>query len=222
MDSTYIDIFLFTIIGLFSIKGLNSGFISESKGIVALFIALFNARDYAYPIRKYLDEYLKLSPSAMDTMAIILSFISIVIIVYILAFILYNFVIRSGALGFYDRIFGLLFSLSQIVVVLSVLIYSILVFIKISDDSQDFLQDSIGYKYLHKIGYKLVGEYINEDTDFLDSIKENILSLDVIQELDTQEIVNNGVKKAIDNMQNSDNLDKITDEIKKNYLKKKD
>jgi uncharacterized membrane protein required for colicin V production len=219
MDSTYIDIFLFTIIGLFSIKGLNSGFISESKGIVALFVALFNAKDYAYPIRGYLDEYLKLSPSVMDTVAIILSFISIIIIVYILAFILHNFVVRNGALGFYDRIFGLFFSLFQIVVVLSVLIYSILVFIKISDTSQDFLQNSIGYKYLHKIGYKLVGKYINKDTDLLESIKENILSLDVIQEIDTEEVLNNGVKKAIDNIQNSDNLDKMTDEIKKNYLK---
>jgi membrane protein required for colicin V production len=215
MDSTYIDIFLYTVIGLFSLKGLNGGFVSESKGIIALIVAFLTSHTYAPITKEYLNEYMKISPSAIDGVSIFITFILIVIAVYVIAFFIYIFILRNGALGFYDKILGMLFSLAQIIIILSIITYSIEVFVKIDKDKQVWLDDSISYQYLKEIGFKLLGKHINKDTNIIDSLINNIFTLDVMKNINTNKMINDEVEEAIENLKDSDTLD----ELKDTYLK---
>lgn len=103
-----IDIILGILLLLGFIRGFQKGFIIELAGIVALLAGIFGGLEYGYIAEHYLEKWTDWSTSGIEIAGFFIVFISIVILVSIVAKILTT-IVHSIALGLINRIFGALF-----------------------------------------------------------------------------------------------------------------
>lgn len=214
MDSTYLDIFVLTVLALSAMKGFNDGFITESKMLVSLLLGIFVANNYPDIGKNVLNDFFKIPPSTVDDISIFVSFVGVAGIVYISSIFLQLYILRSGSLGFYDRFFGLLFSGLKVVVIMSIILYTTLVFININKETSKFLKNSISYKFLHNIGNKIMGSYVNEEEDFMDSFVNKFFNK---KQKTTEKLIGDEISKGIKNIKNED--ENIVDKLKNKFLK---
>jgi len=211
MDSTYIDIFVFTILFLSSLRGLTNGFISESKVAIALILGIYVSNRHSVVAKDILNEFFKIPNSMIDNASIFVSFFGVLISVYVISMFLQIYILRSGALSMYDRLIGLLFALAKVVIGLSILLYTTLVFVNLNDKTKTFLQNSISYKFLYATGFSILGKYINKEEDFMDSFVDNLINKD-----EAQKTIGSEIKKSIIKAKDDDSFIR---NIKETFLK---
>lgn len=118
----FIDIIISVFVLLFAYKGIKRGLIKELVSLLSLIIGVYIAINFSF----LLEDYLYKPLSNYAEFVCVISFILVFLIVFssfkIAGFLLKKLV-KSLQLGFLDKLFGLLFGVSKIALVLSILLF---------------------------------------------------------------------------------------------------
>ena len=120
MNFIYIIISIFVL--LFAYKGLKRGLIKELVSLLSLIIGVYIAINFSSLLEEHLYKHL----SNYSEFVSIISFILVFLIVFLsfkTAGFLVKKLVKSFQLGFLDKLFGLLFGASKIVLVLSIILF---------------------------------------------------------------------------------------------------
>ncbi len=167
---TYLDVFIALPLlwGIYS--GFTKGLIISVATLVALILGVYAAIHFSPFVGEYLNSWFHPNPKHLNLLSFALTFILVVIVVRLIGWILDRFV-KAVALGFVNRLLGVVFSVLKWAFILSVL-FSII-------DSSEFTKgilkeevkdESILYRPISKVA-PFVFPYLN-----FENIKENFKS----------------------------------------------
>ena len=120
----FIDIIISVFVLLFAYKGLKRGLIKELTSLLSLIVGVYIAINFSF----FLEDYLYKSLSKYDKFVSVISFILVFLTVFLsfkIAGFLIKKMVKSLQLGFLDKLFGLLFGVSKIALILSILLFEI-------------------------------------------------------------------------------------------------
>lgn len=104
------------------IVGFRKGLILEIASLAGLVLGIWGALKFSSLTAKYLSDWMDASPSLISLLSFVLTFILIVVAIYLLAKVL-DKTLKMAAMGMLIRISGALFGLIKYALVLSVLFY---------------------------------------------------------------------------------------------------
>lgn len=117
----YIDVVLGIILIVAAIQGFRKGFIVEAASLAALILGIWGAIKFSDWTAGYISKTFNYHSSSLSTVAFLLTFIGIVILIHILGKIL-DSTIKAVALGFLNRLAGIIFGVLKAAVILSILL----------------------------------------------------------------------------------------------------
>ncbi|MGO2102254.1 MAG: CvpA family protein [Psychroflexus halocasei] len=141
------DIVVGVIAILFLFKGLKRGFFIELAGFVALFLGLWISYSYyEFMSVQYISQYLDWSEESLQIFSFFILFVIVVTLVHLLAKLITGF-LKIIALGLVNRLFGGLFGLMKLLLLL-IVFYLSLDYIDTfySLKSEDWLEDSLVFQ----------------------------------------------------------------------------
>lgn len=110
-------------------KGFTKGFVIEIASFVALGLGVWGGLKFSYVSAEYLSKMFDISPKIMPLISFSVTFIGIVIVVFLLAKLLQG-VLKKAALGFINKLLGLFFGVLKFAFILSIVLNLINVFNK--------------------------------------------------------------------------------------------
>lgn len=122
MEINYLDIILAIPLIWGAYIGFKKGLVLELASLVALALGIYGTMKFSSITATYLKEYIELNEKWISLSAFLLTFILIVIGIFILAKLL-DKLLKIVALGLVNRILGLLFGFLKYALILSVLVY---------------------------------------------------------------------------------------------------
>jgi len=155
MNVNWIDLIIsgFFIYG--SIIGFKRGLVREVASLLGLFISLISVYNFSDHLSNLIEVFLNLSPTFAYIISCIVIFLTAISLVSYIAKLITK-AINIAALGFLNRIAGLIFGLLKWVVISSSLIFiinKIFLFNEISEQlKSDEIESSFIYDPLSKIG----------------------------------------------------------------------
>lgn len=120
----FIDIIISIFVLFFAYKGIKRGLIKELISLLSLIIGIYIAINFSF----LLEDYLYKSLSNYGEFVSIISFVLVFLIVFLsfkIAGFLVKKLVKSLQIGFLDKLFGMFFGISKIVLVLSILLFEI-------------------------------------------------------------------------------------------------
>jgi len=173
---SWIDIVLIVIFLWGAYQGFTKGFIITIASLAALILGIFGAIKFSGYTAEILSEKMKINPDNMDLIAFAVTFILIVIATHLVAR-LTDKLVKAVALGFANRLVGVLFNLLKTALIISV----ILVILERIDDKIPFIprtetNKSALYKPLHSLA-PFIFPYLRSGYD---KIKKNLPERDEI------------------------------------------
>jgi membrane protein required for colicin V production len=126
----YVDIVLIILLFLAAISGFRNGFISELASLAALILGILGAIKFSDITADFLIENLNIQSKHIDTIAFIMTFIVIVILVHIIGGVI-NKIVKTVSLGFLNRLAGMVFGVLKSALILSVIL---VIFDKVDKD----------------------------------------------------------------------------------------
>jgi len=117
----YIDLVLGIILIIAAIQGFRKGFIIEAASLAALILGIWGAIKFSDWTAGYISKTFNYHSSSLSTVAFLVTFIGIVILIHILGKIL-DSTIKAVALGFLNRLAGIIFGVLKTAVILSILL----------------------------------------------------------------------------------------------------
>ena len=203
------DIVIFTIVIMLGIKGFMNGFVKEVFGLIGIAGGFIIASKYYHITGMYINDNLIniKNKSAIDLVGFIITFISFWVICIFLGF-LFNKILKISALGYVDRILGVLISSLKFLVMISIVLYLLCQIEFVKNKLNNWLENSISYhlmlnigenilKYLPKNEKQKIIKYSKIDKNFSKN-KEKIVNLDV----NLSKIHLNNMEKKLDYMNN--------------------
>jgi len=163
----YIDIIIALplIWGLY--QGFSKGFIISAASLLALILGIYGALKLSHITSFYLINHFDLSDKYLPIIAFVVTFIAIVILVHLLAKIL-DKLVKAVALGFLNRIAGMVFNVVKYAFLISIVIVILEGFDKkISFIPKDMKENSLLYEPLSAFA-PIIFPYLN-----FDKIKED-------------------------------------------------
>ncbi|HAQ19225.1 MAG TPA: colicin V production protein [Prolixibacteraceae bacterium] len=115
----YIDLILGIILILAAIQGFRNGFIVELASLAALVLGIWGAIRFSDWTADFITDITNYRSEHLSTIAFVVTFIAIVIIVHILGKML-DSVVKAVALGFLNRLAGIIFGVLKTAVILSI------------------------------------------------------------------------------------------------------
>jgi membrane protein required for colicin V production len=115
----YIDLVLVIILIIAAFQGFRKGFIIELASLAALVLGIWGAIKFSDWTAGFITRTTGFHSDNMSTIAFVLTFIAIVILIHILAKVLDN-TIKAVALGFLNRLAGIIFGILKTAVILSI------------------------------------------------------------------------------------------------------
>ena len=170
----YLDIIIAIILLLFGYKGFRKGLIIEVVTLLGFGVGLYGAMHFSDFTAAHLQDFMEIKPEYLNTVAFVLTFIILVVLVNLLGRLVSK-AVRSLNLGFFDRLGGFLFGALKGVLLCStfVLVLNNLQWIGLV--KEEVRQGSFLYPYVEETvpylykGFDLVKGYANEllpdDTD---------------------------------------------------------
>jgi len=134
---SWIDIVLVIILLWSAYRGFTKGFIITIASLVALFIGIFGAIKFSGYTANILSEKFEMNLESLNLIAFAITFILIVIATHIVAR-LADKLVKAVALGFANRIAGVLFNLLKTALIISI----ILVILERIDEKASFIPRS--------------------------------------------------------------------------------
>ncbi len=148
---SWFDIIILIPVGFALYKGFSKGFIIEVASIIALLFGIYGAIGFSDFTANLLKSKVEINQSAIPYLAYTLTFIAIVVLVFLLAKLLEG-VVKIAALGTINKLLGALFGLLKISLIVSGLIFLInCVDVKRVVFSPQLAEKSYAYKYIEKI-----------------------------------------------------------------------
>lgn len=120
-NMNYIDLVLGIILIIAAIQGFRKGFIVELASLAALVLGIWGGIKFSDWTADFITDITGYQSKNLNTIAFIVTFIAIVIIIHILGKILDN-AIKAVALGFLNRLAGIIFGVLKTAVILSILL----------------------------------------------------------------------------------------------------
>jgi len=123
----YIDIIIISLLLFAALYGIWKGFVRQLFGLIALFLGIWCACHFSYFIASYLSQWFNKNETAIAIISFAITFI-IVLIGVIQVGRVTEKLVKLAALGLFNRIFGLLFSVIKMAFILSISIWLMLAF----------------------------------------------------------------------------------------------
>ena len=117
----YIDIVFSVILVIAAIQGFRKGFVVEVASLAALILGIWGAIKFSDWTAGYISRTFNYHPEFLSALAFLLTFIVIVILIHLLGKILDN-TVKAVALGFLNRLAGIIFGMLKVAVILSILL----------------------------------------------------------------------------------------------------
>lgn len=102
-------------------RGFTKGLIIEFASLLALILGIWAAIHFSYFTGDLLNDYFEINKRYISIISFIITFIAVVIVVYIFGRIIEKFV-DIIALGFVNKLFGAVFGIAKAAFILSLLI----------------------------------------------------------------------------------------------------
>lgn len=118
----YIDILIVVPILWGAYKGFRKGFIIEIASLLALFLGIWGGVNFSDYIAPYLREWFNISRELMPLIAFSITFILIVLGVFLIAKLLQK-VVSMVALGLVNRLSGMAFGILKFSLILSMILF---------------------------------------------------------------------------------------------------
>jgi membrane protein required for colicin V production len=115
----YIDLILGIILIIAAIQGFRNGFIVELASLAALVLGIWGAIKFSDWTAKFITDTTAYHSTHLSTIAFVVTFIAIVILIHILGKVLDN-AVKAVALGFLNRLAGIIFGVLKSAVILSI------------------------------------------------------------------------------------------------------
>ena len=115
----YIDLVLGIILILAAIQGFRKGFIVELASLAALILGIWGAIKFSNWTAGFITRNTGFHSEHLNIIAFVITFIAIVIVIFVLGKILDN-AVKAVALGFLNRLAGIIFGVLKTAVILSI------------------------------------------------------------------------------------------------------
>lgn len=117
----YIDLVLAIFLLWGALKGFKNGLIIETASLAALFLGLYGALRFSFYTSDILVEKFHMTTRYLHIVSFAITFVVIVILVHLLAKAL-DKLVKAVALGFINRLAGILLGITKVAFVLSLLL----------------------------------------------------------------------------------------------------
>jgi len=115
----YIDLVLGVILIIAAIQGFRKGFIVELASLAALILGIWGAIKFSDWTAGFITKNTGFHSEHLSVIAFVITFIAIVIVIHILGKVLDN-AVKAVALGFLNRLAGIIFGVLKTAVILSI------------------------------------------------------------------------------------------------------
>jgi membrane protein required for colicin V production len=115
----YIDLILGIILLLAAIQGFRQGFIVELASLAALVLGIWGGIRFSDWTADFITDITGYHSEHLSTIAFVVTFIAIVILIHILGKVL-DTAVKAVALGFLNRLAGIIFGVLKAAVILSI------------------------------------------------------------------------------------------------------
>lgn len=163
----YLDIIIAIILFLFGWRGWRKGLIIEVVTLVAFVVGIYGAMHFSDFTAEHLKEVVEINPKYLNTVAFVLTFILLVILVNILGRLVTQ-AVKAMNLSFFNKLGGFLFGAAKGVLLCStfVLVLNNLQFLGLIKEEvkkesylYPYVEETIPYLYK---GFDLVKDYAKE------------------------------------------------------------
>lgn len=120
-----VDLILIIILMAAAVRGFVKGFFVEFASVAAIILGILCAMMFSVYLKNWLSGMVSWRPDVIRTIAFLIIFISVVIVVHLVANALEQFV-RAVALGILSRLGGAVFGVIKTAFILSFLMYIIM------------------------------------------------------------------------------------------------
>lgn len=163
----YLDIIIAIILFLFGWKGLRKGLIIEVITLLAFGVGIYGAMHFSDFTAAHLQEVMNIDPKYLNTIAFILTFVLLVIVVNIIGRIVTK-AVQAMNMGFFNKFGGFLFGAAKGVLLCSALVLVLNNLQMMGLVKEEVRKGSMLYPYVEQTvpylykGFDLVKETINE------------------------------------------------------------
>ena len=117
----YLDIIIAIVLLVFGMKGFRKGLIIEVVTLLAFGMGIYGAMHFSDFTASHMQEVMNINPKYLNTIAFVLTFILLVIVVNIIGRAVRK-TVHSLNMGFFDRLGGFLFGVATGVLLCSTLV----------------------------------------------------------------------------------------------------
>ena len=163
----YLDIIIAIVLFLFGFKGFRKGLIIEVVTLLAFAVGIYGAMHFSEFTAEHLQDFVEINPKYLNTVAFVLTFILLVIVVNLIGKALTK-LLDAMELGFLNKLFGFVFGVAKGVLLCSILVMVLNNFQLIGVVKPEVREQSKLYPYIEETvpyvyrGFDLVRDYAKE------------------------------------------------------------
>lgn len=163
----YLDIIIAIILFLFGFKGFRKGLIIEVVTLFAFALGIYGAMHFSDFTAEHLQDVMEINPKYLNTIAFVLTFIILVIVVNLIGKAVTN-MIKAMNLGFFNKLGGAVFGVAKGVLLCSIFVMVLNNFQLIGVLKPEVREQSKLYPYIEETvpyvyrGFDLVKETVKE------------------------------------------------------------
>ena len=163
----YLDIIIAIILFLFGFKGFRKGLIIEVVTLLAFGVGIYGAMHFSDFTATHLQDFMEINPKHLNTVAFVLTFILLVVLVNLIGRWITNLV-KAMNLSFFNKLGGFVFGFAKGVLLCSVLVMVLnnlqligLVKSEVRDQSKLYPYIEMTVPFVYR-GFDLVKDYAKE------------------------------------------------------------
>ena len=163
----YLDIIIAIVLFLFGFKGYRKGLIIEVVMLLAFGVGIYGAMHFSDFTAEHLQEVMEINPKYLNTIAFVLTFILLVIVVNLIGKMVTSLV-KAMNLTFFNKLGGFVFGVAKGVLLCSILLLVLNNFQLIGILKPEVREQSKIYPYIEETvpyvyrGFDLVRDYAKE------------------------------------------------------------
>jgi membrane protein required for colicin V production len=163
----YLDIIIAIVLFVFGYKGFRKGLIIEVVTLAAFVVGIYGAMRFSDFTASHLQEFMEINPKHLNTVAFVLTFVILVILVNMIGRAVTKLV-QAMELGFVNKMFGFVFGVAKGVLLCSIMVmvlnnFELLGLVKpeVRRESKLFPYIEMTVPYVYQ-GFDLVKDYAKE------------------------------------------------------------
>ena len=163
----YLDIIIAIVLFVFGIKGYRKGLIIEVVTLLAFGVGIYGAMHFSDFTAEHLQEVMEINPKYLNTVAFVLTFILLVIVVNMIGRAVTHLV-KAMNLNFFNKLCGFVFGVAKGVLLCSILVLVLNNFQLIGIVKPEVREKSKLYPYIEETvpyvyqGFDLVKDYAKD------------------------------------------------------------